>query len=317
MTFQISVGVVLVNWNNYEQTRDCILSIKRQDIETTIYVVDNGSTDDSSERIKEKFQDINIIRNDRNLGFPTAANQGMNSAFRNGANQVFLVNNDAELQKNNSLRILSETLDSDEKIGIVSAQIFDSQGDYIWFRKGLVNWTTGASSHANSAGSITSGVTKIKQKIDDRFIQNEYVPLCAVMIDRNVYDEIGLLPEEYFLYFEDVEYCTKVLDDGFQIITDTQVNVNHDESASSGGRTSPTASYYTARNYQLFIQRHWDRVNRVMALMFYLWWITLLTCYRLLQKDWKSTIALWTGMFDGVQGHTGKGRYPKERPEVK
>ncbi|WP_082256253.1 glycosyltransferase family 2 protein [Haloferax sp. ATB1] len=305
------IGVIIVNWNNYEDTSECIESLQNQDAQTTIYLIDNGSTDGSIDKIEREFNDIEIIKNRTNRGFATAVNQGLDAAHQDNASYFFLANSDIKLQDPNSLSELVGTCKQDG-FGIVSARVVKPGGDEIWFEQGKINWFTGGSAHVCDAGILKTGVMR-SNNIDCGEItaSNDYVPLCSALIDQSVYQSVGHLPEDYFLYYEDVDYCTKVREAGFEIVTDLNVNVIHKESASSGGRTSPTASYYTSRNHQIFLRNYWGEINHIMSILFYIWWMSLLSGYRIVNQEWESVIALWEGVIDGIYNRENNGRYPK------
>ena len=124
------VFLIILNWNGGEMTVNCLRSlegIETREMDVKVVVVDNGSTDNSVERIKERYKDIKILRNRENLGFAEGNNVGIRYALKIGADFVCLLNNDTRVPSDFLLHLI-EVANSDKKVGIVGGKIYFEKG---------------------------------------------------------------------------------------------------------------------------------------------------------------------------------------------
>src|SRR5438270_5844521 len=117
------VSIVMLNWNSYRVTLDCLLSLRKMDYRNfEVVLVDNGSVDGSPEKLLENAPEIRLIKNATNLGFAGGSNVGIRDALRRGTDYVLLLNNDTIV----ALDFLSQLVhvtESDEKIGAASPKV--------------------------------------------------------------------------------------------------------------------------------------------------------------------------------------------------
>jgi len=131
------VFIIILNWNNWLDTFECLESLKNNDYPNyEVVIVDNGS----DEKPQSPNPDIKIIYNKENLGFSEGNNVGIKYALEHGADYVLLLNNDTVVS-NDFLSKLVKAAESNEEIGMVGSKIyFYDQKDRIWFAGGKVNW---------------------------------------------------------------------------------------------------------------------------------------------------------------------------------
>lgn len=248
----LSVAIILVNWNGFNFTKACLQSLRNLDYsDFKIFVVDNASENDESARLKEEFPEIIVLQNESNLGFAGGNNAGIRKALEEGFSQVLLLNNDT-IVKPDFLEEMMIRFKSDPSIGVVQPAIFFIENkDQIWSAGGKWNSFLGR--------AITLGDRKYKAEFSFEDKSLDWATGCCLLISREALLEAGLLDESYFAYFEDVEWSLRFREKGFKIELASKAIIFHEGGASSKlnyseGTLSPHVFYYHVRN-QLFLLR--------------------------------------------------------------
>lgn len=219
------VYIVLVNWNGLEDTLECLRSLNEISYKNyKIVVVDNGSNNNQANVIKKKFPYIELIKNKRNEGFVVANNQGIELALKNGADYILLLNNDTVVEQN-FLNILINHAERNRDVGILSPKILYFDSNEIWSMGGKISYLTGF--------SIMIGKGENSENYNE-VIKPDFVSGCAMLIKKEVIEEIGLLDPIYFAYYEDADYCFRVRKLGYKIRVIPESVVWHKKSASAG-----------------------------------------------------------------------------------
>ncbi len=248
------VSVIIPNWNGLELLKHSLPSLKRQIyIDFEVIIVDNGSVDGSVKYIKQQFPEYRVIELPQNVGFAPAVNKGILAAK---GEYLVLINNDTKVDKN-CLKFLVETADklpvdmiAAKMINFYKAGIIDSAGDYI-----------DAVGHANNIGYGQPDGPKY----------NQPGPLFLVtgggcLIKRRVVDKIGLLDEDYFAYFEDVDFGFRAQLAGFKAWYEPKAVIYHVHKATSNRNKSLT-EYWQFRNLTMTVIKNfpnkllWHRAN--------------------------------------------------------
>lgn len=291
----------VLNWNNYEDTRDCIeslLNIEYRNME--ILLVDNGSTDGSAQKLTEEFEEISSILLEDNLGFGAGHNHGIRWAMDHGADYVMLVNNDAVFPERGLLDELVETMEANPDVGLLTPQVYlDGDTEECHFRRGVIDYERATPDYEYPDVDAGSGL------IDD-----DYVPFVAALFRRTVFETVGLHPEEYFLYYGDLDYCTRIKQAGFEVKTYLPGRVYHGVSNTSGASVAPIRSYYTMRNRFTWTRNFPDLVDSTSFYTHVLWYLCYQIARRVYHVEFPGLVALLRGALDGVRGKTGKGPYP-------
>jgi hypothetical protein len=236
------VYIIILNWNGCDDTIECIESLKKVDYPNfTVLVVDNASSDNSIDVIPRKYRDVAFIEVKKNLGFAGGNNIGIKYALDHGAEYILLLNNDTTVEPN-FLTEMVKVAQSDTKIGIVGSKIyFYSEPARIWFAGGKLNWLR------------TKGMHPDYLKIDNKERPAEhpkkvdYITGCCLLIKKDVVKKIGLMSEDYFLYYEDVDWCLRARKAGWRIIFAPAAIIYHKQSQSTRERSFPYI-YYHSRN---------------------------------------------------------------------
>jgi len=194
------VFIVVLNWNSAELITECIKSLLQLAYSSyEIVVVDDCSTDGSDEEVRTRFPDIKHLRTSENIGFAGANNLGISYSLVNGAEYIWLLNNDTVVDKYALIHLVNLSL-SDSAIGMVGSKIF-------YYDEPGVLWCAGGKFDAEKGG-ITSLIGWGQKDIGqfDDVLDVDFVNACSLLVKKTVIEKIGPMPEEYFLYFEETEW---------------------------------------------------------------------------------------------------------------
>ena len=240
------VTILILNWNGLQDTLACLASLQCVKYPNfDILVVDNGSCDGSTTVIRERFPEVRVIENERNLGFTGGNNVGLRHLAQ-GVDYVLLLNNDTEVAPD-FLGRLVDVAEADPGIGIVGPKIYyHEQPVVIWSAGGTIDWQRGKSRmlELDELDEGQSGV--VPREVD-------FVSGCALLVKRAVLEQIGLLDERFFAYYEEIEWCVRAKREGFKIVHVPRAKVWH-KIPLDARDSSPIVQYYMSRNRILFLK---------------------------------------------------------------
>lgn len=241
------ISIITINYNGLQDTCQLIESLQRyvQECSYELIVVDNGSMQDEAIILQKKYPCIQTIRSELNLGFSGGNNLGIRIAR---GKCIFLLNNDTFVS-DDSLIYLYKTLNSSPNIGAISPKIkfaFPPQNIQFAGFTPLSKYTL--RNQAIGYNEPDEGQFDISQKTNA-------LHGAALMIKREVIDKIGLMPEIYFLYYEEIDWCTQMLNHGYQLWYEPRCTIYHKESRSTG-QGSSLKTYYLTRNRLLYTWRN-------------------------------------------------------------
>lgn len=243
------IGIILLNYNSYEDTKECIESLNKITYPNyEIIVVDNKSTDDSYTKLKT-VDNITLIQSNFNGGFAYGNNIGIKYALDHECNQVLLLNNDTTVEPN----FLDELVEINKQknVGIAAPKILNFYTPHIiWSAGGTINWKLFVG-YNDQTGMIDSKYKEIKDV--------DFSNGCCLLIKKEVIDTIGYLPEEYFMYYEDLDYCLQVREK-YHIVYTSESIIYHKISASSG-IASPFQLEWVTRSQLKFMNKYKSRVS--------------------------------------------------------
>jgi len=320
------VFIIVLNWNGLKDTQECIESLEKIDYPNyKIVVVDNGSIDESLEKIPYKYPEVAFIETKNNLGFAGGNNVGIRYVLDLPAGEstdyILLLNNDTAVEPD-FLTKLVEAAESDEKIGIAGPMIyFYGKRDTIWFAGGELNWVKTKGKHVGygktvdvySSSEDSSGESESRSLRDssrlapqDRARSSnktvDYITGCCLLIKRQAVDEIGLLCEDYFLYYEDADWCLRAKKAGWRSVLVPSASIFHKHSKSAIEGSYPYIYYHT-RNGLLFASRFGSKTLAYLISF----WIFCKQIVKLIigwRRAW--TKAVLRGVKDFWKGKTGK-----------
>lgn len=240
------VSVISVNYNQAALTCAMVASLRKityPNIE--IIVVDNASPSDDPELILDFFPEVKLIRSEKNLGFAGGNNLGIAKA--KGKYLLFL-NNDTEVAPD-FIEPLVELFENNVKAGIASPKIIFYGTDNIIQYAG----STGINPWTGRSKGIGSQEKDLGQH--NTSAQTALADGAAMMVPRRVINQVGLMPEMYFLYYEELDWCEMIKRAGFTCHYIANSTIYHKESMSVG-KVSVLKTYYMNRNRLLFIRRN-------------------------------------------------------------
>ena len=241
------VAIILLNWNGKADTIECMESLGKVTYPNyEIWIVDNDSSDGSVELFRQRYPGVGLIVNDKNLGFAGGNNVGIRRAMEDGAEMLLLLNNDTVVYPDFLDRMV-QVAEGDEHVGIVGPKIcFYSAPDKIWSAGGTINMFTGA------IGNFGEGLPQ------DRFSgvkRVDYVSGCALLIKSSVIRQIGLMDEDYFLYFEETDWNVRAHEKGYISVVNYDACILH-KSGMAVNKIKGSDYYYVPRNLPLFIRKN-------------------------------------------------------------
>lgn len=291
------VGIIIVNYNGLKDTIECINSIKKIKYKNyEIIVVDNNSTDNSQYYLKKIFSDdITLILNNENLGFSGANNVGIKYALDMNCEYILLLNNDTEVEEYFLNRMIECSINNNNSI--VSPKIYYyKEYNTIWSAGGDIDWKKGVTYHY--------GVDKIDKGQYDVERQINFATGCCMLINKDTINKVGYLSEEYFLYYEDTDYCIKARSKGINIMYTPKANIWHKVSSSTGGAYSPLTLYYSTRN-RLYFNDKYNQKNIISKLYFFATRIIRIIKW-LIKREYSNVYATILGLKDYNKNIMGK-----------
>jgi GT2 family glycosyltransferase len=254
------VSIISINYKQARVTCEMLASLKHITYPNfEVIIVDNASPNEEIVPIEEQFPDVQLIRSPENLGFAGGNNLGI--AVAKGKYLLFL-NNDTEVAPD-FLEPLVSLFESKSEVGIASPKIIFYGTDKViqYAGCGGINQWTGR--------SVTVGLMEKDEGQHNRSSPTELIHGAAMMVPMAVIKKVGLMPELYFLYYEELDWCEMIKRAGYQSYYVAEGTVYHKESASVG-QGSVMRTYYMYRNRLLFIRRNSNGMRFWSGLLFFL-----------------------------------------------
>lgn len=255
------VAIILLNYNSYDYTEACVKSLNEISYDNyKIIIVDNCSTDDSfSKLVLLESNSVHIIKSKKNGGFAYGNNIGIKYAMETGAQYFLLLNNDTLVEKDFLDRLVSSaiTVNSD----ITTCRImYNSDRQKLWYGGGEIDWFRQRAIHTG-INEIYEAATK-NQKQEVTFASG-----CCMLLSKRCVDRIGGLPEEYFMYYEDLDYCQNALNNQLHIVYDPDSVIYHCVSASGGGSRSPFVIEWSNRSRRRFMIKYKNNTSWIIRII--------------------------------------------------
>ena len=247
------MSIVTVNYNGYKDTCELIDTIPFED-NMEVIVVDNGSQKDEANILQTKFPHIKAIRSNQNLGFAGGNNVGIKAAT---GKYIFLINNDTTFKEFNP-QVLIKRLESSPKIGMVCPKI-----RFAWNNNPIQFAGYTPLSPITVRNKAIGYIEEDKGQYDTPHL-TPYAHGAAMMLKREIIDKVGLMPECYFLYYEELDWSMMITRAGYEIWYEPASTIYHKESQSTG-QNSPLRTYYITRNRLLLVKRNYKGLIKYLA----------------------------------------------------
>jgi GT2 family glycosyltransferase len=273
------VCCVVVNWNGWADTSGCLASLLLQEYPALrVVVVDNGSTDDSVGRIRAQFPQVLVIEAGKNLGFPGGSNLGIERAVKDGAEFVWLLNNDTVAPPDTCAKLVAKAR-REPKAGLIGSVLYymdDPAKVQAWGGGKITVWL-GHSTHFLAPAPLSA---------------TGYLTFASVLIPREVILRVGMLYEGFFMYWDDGDFALRVTKAGYALTVAEDTAVLHKEGGSAS-RRSPVVDRYSTAGGLHFMRRHasvpWASMPVFLALKL---------ANRVLRLEWKNAGAVLQGVRD-------------------
>ena len=250
---ECELSVVTINYNGLNDTCALIESIPFND-KMEVIVVDNASDHQEPEQISSKYPYVKVIKSDKNLGFAGGNNLGIKASK---GKYLFLINNDTYFEEFN-IQALIDRLNSDPNIGIVCPKIkFAWPPQPIQFAGYTPLSNITIRNQAIGFGEDDHGQYDVAHS-------TPYAHGAAMLIKREAIDKVGLMPECYFLYYEELDWSMMFTRAGYQVWYEPKCTIFHKESQTTG-QNSPLRTYYITRNRLRLVKRNYQGVPKWLS----------------------------------------------------
>lgn len=252
------ISVISVNYNGLDLTCAMIDSLhKNVSYPIEIIVVDNGSKVDEASVLSERYPDVKAVRSEENLGFAGGNNLGVKYAT---GDYLFFLNNDTEIYEDHLDKIV-EDFENSPNLGMVGPKL------RFWAGSRPIQFA----GYTEMKGiAMKNDLIGFKHEDDGSFDTPAVTPFvhgAAMVVSRKAFEDVGPMPECYFLYFEELDWDLMFTRKGWTLFYEPAQTVFHKESATTG-QESPLRSYYMTRNRQLFAYRNYTGVKRMLVIAY-------------------------------------------------
>ena len=285
------ISFITITYNGLSDTRELIESLYNvvQSVSYEIIVVDNASKIDEASIINKEYPWVKAIRSEQNLGFSGGNNIGIKAAK---GQYLFFINNDTFIKEDKIINLI-EKINSNPLIGGISPKICYAAPPHNIQYAGytpltpitLRNQTIGNGACCND-------------KAFNKSIPTAYLHGAAMLIKKEVIEKVGLMPDVYFLYYEEVDWSTAMTKKGYSLWYEPNCIIYHKESQSTG-QNSSLQVYYLTRNRLLYAYRNLRGINRILSIFYQ---IVVATPKNSLNYLIKGRQDLSSSMWKGVNG---------------
>ncbi|MEJ2148062.1 MAG: glycosyltransferase family 2 protein [Chloroflexota bacterium] len=278
----LDLSIIILSWNTRQMLADCLNSVEAAvaNLAFEVIVVDNGSTDGSQAMLRQRFPDVHLIQNDKNVGFARANNQAM--ALCRGR-YMLLLNSDA-IATPGAFQSLLSLARAEPRAGIVGAQLVNRDGSFqashtsfptLW-QEFLMLTGLGRLFHGQWYPSHGPEEDKGPQTAD-------YVEGACMLVRREAFEEVGGLDEGYFMYAEEVDWCYSMREKTWQVWYQPAARVVHLGGGSSQNRRPQREADLYRSRVQFFRKHRGDRAARLLKVQIYGLTLMKLLVHRLLR----------------------------------
>lgn len=243
------IGIITVNYNAYPQTKEFLESLARveQNTQCSVYIAD-ASNNKKDLSFNSPFR-IHV-EHIENKGYSHGINNGLRYFKKRGITQYCIVNNDIYFDS----QFLVEVINSFKEYEIFGGKIYyakgyeyhknryqkDDLGNVLWYAGGILDW--------NNVYTLHRGVDEVDTGRYNKAEKTEFITGCLICFNQNVVEKVGSWDEDYFLYYEDADYCERAKRKGFSLYYNPNIIIWHKNSQSTGGPGSKLHQKYQKSN---------------------------------------------------------------------
>lgn len=289
-----TVAVVIVTWNSEKDIADCLKPLIDLPDNWEIWVSDNDSKDETVKVVTENFLRVQIIENKENLGFAKGCNQAIE---KTNADYILLLNPDSLGETKTFLEVL-EAAEKEPKLGALGIRISNENGEQL---TSCFPFPSLAKNAVDNLGLHRFLSRKwLENNLFDNFFDHESVKRidwtagCFILIPRQVLNKIGNLPEDYFIFGEDIDLCFQIWQAGFEVIFYPQFGIIHKGSQSVGQLPSNwriertlISKYAFCFKYYGALKARLIQLSDYFGFLFGAWWLAIRKPDSPLREEWK------------------------------
>jgi len=250
------VAVVVLNWNRPRETIACVRSLGGILYPNLrIVVVDNGSTDDSAARIRKALPGITLLETGANKGYTGGNNAGITHALEEGAAYVLILNNDTTVVEPRFVDEMVAVMESDRDIGILGPRVADRNGGV---QRTVLRFPT--------PGKCLKDIVRAGRREEEADYASprrvEAVSGVCWLIRSEVFADVGLLDERFFMYVEEQDFCFRAARAGWKVMYVPVPSIRHERGGGDEYDRQRNVRHYVygRRNTVLFLRKHFGRV---------------------------------------------------------
>jgi GT2 family glycosyltransferase len=276
-------AIIIVNYNCAKDTIETIESLNKHNKSLfDIFVVDNNSQEDDLHYLKANLDDdVKLIKSKANLGFAGGNNLAIRKVLSQNYKYIFLLNPDTIIDDLNFFPIILEQIKTNNPDILGPMIRYYPDTDKIYFAGGFVNTFTGLTVMKDKKKNY-------KEYDNSSSFECDFITGCAMIIKKDLIESIGSLPEEYFLYFEESDFCMKAKRLGYKVLFTPKTYVYHKVSTSIK-YMSNTYVYYMVRNFRIFANKYVKIYYIPIFYLYYIFvWVGGYIFLSILNKNFKS-----------------------------
>lgn len=295
MRYECEVSIITINYNGLEETC-ALLDTLPVVLSQEIIVVDNHSAEDEASIISARYPHVKVVRSNQNLGFAGGNNLGIKAAH---GKYLFFINNDTEIKDDWNVNALIERMESNPEIGMVCPKI-----RFFWDSRPIqFAGYTPLSSITMRNRSIGFGEEDSGQY--DTPHPTPYAHGAAMMARREAIEKVGMMPECFFLYYEELDWSEMFTRAGYEIWYEPACTIYHKESQATG-QNSPLRTYYITRNRLLFARRNMSFPRRHLCYTYLIGLVALRDILKYtITRQFSLLRATLHGISDFIRGRQG------------
>ncbi len=281
------VSIVSVNFRQAAVTADMLESLRQATYPNMeVILVDNGMVEDHKELFLQKYASVKLILSKENLGFAGGTNLGIHHAT---GDYILLLNNDTVVPPN-FLEPMVELMQKNDEIGIISPKIL------YYNAPDTIQYAGIPYIHAVTGRGVVNGNGVQDQGQFDYNGETSLTNGACMLVRRTVFEQVGLLSELYFMYYEELDFCERAKDHNWQCYYCGASYIHHRQSISIG-KLNPKKTYYMFRNRLLFMRRNLQGVKFWLFLSYFLLFAFPVNLIRhLLKRDFEHASVIWQGL---------------------
>ena len=243
-----TVYVIILNWNGFEMTQECVESFSFVQTPHKILIIDNGSTDGSYEKLLAQFPQHTHIQNSNNLGYAGGNNVGINRAIKENAPYILVMNNDTVVAPDMCDALIEHEQSCPDEAVVGCKVINYYKRDHLDHVGGVWNPSTNNFDLIGSNALAYTLPTILKTPLD-------YITGCALFAKGSTFEKVGGFDERYFLFWEEADWCYRAKALGIDLTVCKEATLYHKGSASFTGG-SPHKEYFWWRSRLLWLEKH-------------------------------------------------------------